>query len=102
MADGSDFNCGIIDEFRANDGNVGGSMDVLLLHHTGARSGAQRVNPLACQPTGEGYAVRARVAERTERDVIFARQAERFPQFATYEEQAAPRKIPVVVLDQVK
>jgi hypothetical protein len=34
--------------------------------------------------------------------VIFARQAERVPQFAKYEGTAAPRKIPVVVLDPVK
>ena len=49
MADSNDFNSRIIEEFRANNGHVGGSMDVLLLHHTGARSGAQRVNPLAYQ-----------------------------------------------------
>ena len=44
----------------------------------------------------------ARVAEPTESEVIWERQKERSPQFAAYEEQAAPRKIPVVVLDPVK
>ena len=44
----------------------------------------------------------ARVAEPTEREVIWERQKERSPQFAQYEDQAAPRKIPVVVLDPVK
>jgi deazaflavin-dependent oxidoreductase (nitroreductase family) len=40
----------VIDEFRANEGRVGGVFEgtpILLLHHTGARSGAQRVSPVA-------------------------------------------------------
>src|ERR1700678_2999489 len=57
MADSNDFNSRVIEEFRANNGHVGGSMDVLLLHHTGARSGAQRVSPLAYQSVGKGCAV---------------------------------------------
>jgi deazaflavin-dependent oxidoreductase (nitroreductase family) len=46
----ADFNAQIIDEFRANNGRVGGMFEdspLLLLHHTGARSGQNRVNPLA-------------------------------------------------------
>ncbi|CAM2905260.1 nitroreductase family deazaflavin-dependent oxidoreductase [Skermania piniformis] len=46
----SDFNSAIIDEFRANAGQVGGPFaggDLLLLHTIGARSGAERINPLA-------------------------------------------------------
>ena len=42
----------IIAEFRANAGKVGGPFqgsDILLLHHTGARSGRRRVSPLAFQ-----------------------------------------------------
>jgi len=45
-----DFNARIIEEFRANDGRVGGMFEgspLLLLHHTGARSGKARINPLA-------------------------------------------------------
>lgn len=45
----SDFNTRIIDEFRANDGRVGGPFDgapMLLLHTKGARSGQERVNPM--------------------------------------------------------
>ena len=45
-----DFNSGIIDEFRANGGKVGGQFagaNLLLLHTTGAKSGQPRVNPLA-------------------------------------------------------
>jgi len=57
---GADFNGKIIAEFRANAGKVGGPFagaDILLLHHTGARTGAQRVNPLAFLRVGESYAV---------------------------------------------
>lgn len=44
------FNQGIIDEFRANAGKVGGQFEganLLLLHTTGAKSGKRRVSPLA-------------------------------------------------------
>lgn len=56
----ADFNAKVIEEFRANEGNVGGmfeNMPVLLLHHTGARSGTERVNPLVYLPDGENYVV---------------------------------------------
>jgi deazaflavin-dependent oxidoreductase (nitroreductase family) len=45
----SDFNKQTIEEFRANDGKVGGhfaNTTLLLLHTTGARSGKEHVNPL--------------------------------------------------------
>jgi deazaflavin-dependent oxidoreductase (nitroreductase family) len=48
----ADFNQAIIDEFRANEGRVGGHFQgrtLLLLHHRGAKSGAERINPLAYQ-----------------------------------------------------
>lgn len=44
-----DFNERNIDEFRRNGGKVGGqfeSFPLLLLTSTGARGGAQRVNPV--------------------------------------------------------
>jgi deazaflavin-dependent oxidoreductase (nitroreductase family) len=44
------FNNDIIDEFRANDGKVGGPFEngnLLLLTTTGAKSGKSRVSPLA-------------------------------------------------------
>lgn len=44
------FNQGIIDEFRANGGKVGGQFanaDLLLLTTTGAKSGRPRLAPLA-------------------------------------------------------
>ena len=56
----ADFNAKIIDEFRAAGGRVGGmfeSMPLLLLHHTGAKSGKQRVNPLAYQRDGDRYVI---------------------------------------------
>jgi len=45
----SDWNKQIIEEFRANDGKVGGNFantTLLLLHTTGAKSGKEHVNPL--------------------------------------------------------
>jgi deazaflavin-dependent oxidoreductase (nitroreductase family) len=45
----SDWNKGIIEEFRTNKGKVGGYFehtDLLLLHTKGAKSGLDRVNPV--------------------------------------------------------
>ncbi|HEY5059352.1 MAG TPA: nitroreductase family deazaflavin-dependent oxidoreductase [Gaiellaceae bacterium] len=56
----NEWNQKIIDEFRANDGKVGGDFErlpLLLLHHTGAKSGIERVNPLAYQRVGDSVAV---------------------------------------------
>jgi deazaflavin-dependent oxidoreductase (nitroreductase family) len=55
-----DFNAKIIEEFRANDGRVGGmfeGMPLLLLHNTGAKSGADRINPVAYLKDGDRYVV---------------------------------------------
>jgi deazaflavin-dependent oxidoreductase (nitroreductase family) len=56
----ADFNAKIIEEFRANEGRVGNmfeGMPLLLLHHTGAKSGKSRVNPLAYQSDGGRYVI---------------------------------------------
>ncbi|HEX3909964.1 MAG TPA: nitroreductase family deazaflavin-dependent oxidoreductase [Solirubrobacteraceae bacterium] len=56
MAEMSDFNRKVIEEFRANDGKVGGPFEgapVLLLTSTGARSGEQRTTPVVYQPDGD-------------------------------------------------
>lgn len=56
----SEWNKKIIEEFRANEGKVGGNFEgrpLLLLHTTGAKSGLPRLNPLACIVTDEGYVV---------------------------------------------
>jgi len=55
-----DFIKHTIDEFRANDGKVGGMFEgapLLLLHHVGAKTGTERVNPLMYQVVDGGYAV---------------------------------------------
>jgi deazaflavin-dependent oxidoreductase (nitroreductase family) len=41
------YNQRVIEAFRANDGVVEPGLDLLLLHHLGARSGRERVTPLA-------------------------------------------------------
>jgi deazaflavin-dependent oxidoreductase (nitroreductase family) len=138
MTEPTDFNGKIIAEFRANAGKVGGPFagaDILLLHHTGARSGIERINPLAYQRVGDSFAVfasragapqhpdwyhnllahpdtsvevgtetievRARVAGPAEREPIWESQKVRSPGFAQYEQKAAPREIPVILLDPV-
>jgi len=56
----SEGNKKIIREFRANEGRVGGyftGKTLLLLHTTGAKSGLERINPVACVRDGDGYAV---------------------------------------------
>ncbi len=45
-----EFNRGVVEEFRTNDGKVGGPFEgntLLLLHTKGAKSGAPRLTPLA-------------------------------------------------------
>ncbi|HEY2665961.1 MAG TPA: nitroreductase family deazaflavin-dependent oxidoreductase [Actinomycetota bacterium] len=131
----NDWNASIIKEFRANEGKVGGfftGKPVLLLHHTGAKSGTTRVNPLMYRKEGDKYVVfaskggapqnpdwfhnlkanpickvevgtdamdvTARVADPEEREALYAKQAEEYPQFGEYQQQTS-RKIPVVVLE---
>jgi deazaflavin-dependent oxidoreductase (nitroreductase family) len=57
--DRSNWNQKVIEEFRANGGKVGqfGSMPLLLLHHKGAKSGKDYVNPLAYLPVGDAMAI---------------------------------------------
>jgi deazaflavin-dependent oxidoreductase (nitroreductase family) len=55
-----DFNAQVIDEFRSNGGKVGGPFEgtpLLLLHHTGAKSGRARINPLVYQPDDGRYVI---------------------------------------------
>jgi deazaflavin-dependent oxidoreductase (nitroreductase family) len=51
----SDWNQQIIDEFRANDGKVAqfAGADMVLVHHTGAKSGTERVTPLVARLDGD-------------------------------------------------
>ena len=132
----NDWNASIIKEFRANEGKVGGfftGKPVLLLHHTGAKSGTTRVNPLMYRKEGDSYVVfaskggaprhpdwfhnlkanpdvkvevggespleaTARIAGPEERETLYAKQVEEYPQFGEYQEQTR-RKIPVIVLE---
>ena len=56
----AEFNTQVIEQFRANAGRVGGQfegMDLLLLHHIGAKSSASRINPLAYLRDGGRYVI---------------------------------------------
>lgn len=60
MTNPNERNQKIIDEFRANDGKVGGNFagkSLLLLHHVGAKSGQERINPVAYVRDGERYVI---------------------------------------------
>jgi deazaflavin-dependent oxidoreductase (nitroreductase family) len=67
-----DFNRKIIEEFRANGGRVGGQFEgarLLLLHTTGARSGQERVNPLAyLEVDGHRYVFASKAGMETNPD----------------------------------
>jgi deazaflavin-dependent oxidoreductase (nitroreductase family) len=56
----SDWNDKIINEFRTNQGRVGGGFEgapLLLLHSTGAKTGAERISPMMYQQLPTGMAV---------------------------------------------
>jgi deazaflavin-dependent oxidoreductase (nitroreductase family) len=60
MSDPNEWNKKIIEEFRANEGKVGGIFEnttLLLLHTTGAKSGKPRLNPVACMVDNGRYVI---------------------------------------------
>ncbi len=60
MSEADERNKKIIDEFRANQGRVGGRFEgrtLLLLHNKGAKSGRERINPVAYVKDGEHFVV---------------------------------------------
>jgi deazaflavin-dependent oxidoreductase (nitroreductase family) len=60
MTDMNDFNQGVIAEFRANGGKVGGPFEgasMVLVTHTGAKSGVQRTTPLVCSRDGDDVVI---------------------------------------------
>lgn len=62
-----DWNQQMIEEFRQNRGRLSGPFEgapVLLLHHLGAKTGAERINPMMYQRVGNSYAVFASAAGR--------------------------------------
>ena len=53
----SNFNTSIIEEFRANEGKVGGQFEdspLILIHHVGAKTGTECVTPVSCFPQPDG------------------------------------------------
>ena len=126
----------IIEEFRSNEGQVGGFFEgkpVLLLTTTGAKTGRQHVNPAMYLSDGDRWVVfaskggapkhpdwyhnvvanpavtievgtetiegRAEVITGAERDRLYAKQTELYPQFGEYEKQTT-RTIPVIALSR--
>jgi deazaflavin-dependent oxidoreductase (nitroreductase family) len=56
----SDWNTNVVEEFRKNEGRVGGMFEgapLLLLHTTGNKSGHDRVNPLMYLPDGDRWVI---------------------------------------------
>jgi deazaflavin-dependent oxidoreductase (nitroreductase family) len=54
VSDFNDWNQGVIAEFRANEGRVGGSFEgapMVLVHHVGRKSGNEYVTPLVYLPS---------------------------------------------------
>ena len=63
--DVNDWNRKVIDEFRANEGKVGGQFagaPMILVHHFGAKSGVERVSPMVYFPDGERLLIVASAA----------------------------------------
>lgn len=56
----SEWNDRVIGEFRANRGRVGGPFEgapMVLVHHVGRKSGAERVNPMMYLPGDDAGAI---------------------------------------------
>lgn len=56
----NEFNKNVIEEFRANGGKVGGPFEgapMILVHHTGAKSGTERITPLVYQADGDHWVI---------------------------------------------
>jgi deazaflavin-dependent oxidoreductase (nitroreductase family) len=55
-----EWNRQVVEEFRGNGGVVGGDftgVPLLLLHHVGARSGTDRVSPVAYRADGDRWVI---------------------------------------------
>jgi deazaflavin-dependent oxidoreductase (nitroreductase family) len=60
MRNWDNFNSGIVEEFRANEGRVGGRFEgrpMLLLTTTGAKSGLKRTSPLVYTRDGDDIVI---------------------------------------------
>ena len=136
-AEMNDFNKQVVDEFRANEGKVGGYFEgknVLLLTTIGAKSGEARLSPLVYTRDGDRYVIAASmggapknpawyhnlvanpkvtvevgtekfeatatvIADRAERDRLYAGMVAHAEGFADYEKKTT-RVIPIVVLER--
>ena len=60
MSDQNDFNRKVIDEFRQHGGTVGGAFagaPMILVTHTGAKSGKEYTTPLVYSADGDRYVI---------------------------------------------
>jgi deazaflavin-dependent oxidoreductase (nitroreductase family) len=60
MSNPNDWNSAIIKEFRGNAGKVGGPFEgktLLILHTIGAKSGQERINPVAYTTDGDRFVI---------------------------------------------
>lgn len=60
MAALNDYNAKLIDDFRANGGRLQGDFadaPIVLITHTGAKSGKQRTNPIAYTRDGDNVVI---------------------------------------------
>ncbi len=56
----SDFNAGVIEEFRSNGGRTRGwGRHLIVMHSIGAKSGAERLNPVMSIRDGDDWLVAA-------------------------------------------
>jgi deazaflavin-dependent oxidoreductase (nitroreductase family) len=128
-----EYNRQVVEEFRANGGNVQGWAPLILLTTRGAKSGQTRIYPLMSVPYGDNYVAvaskggapenpqwyynllahpdvtvevgsekfeaTARLLSGEEREKVFARAAEVFPNYAEYQKKTA-REIPVFLLER--
>lgn len=75
--------------------------------HGGSPTSPDWYHNLVAHPTvtveigTESYEARASVTTGAERDELYGRQAELYPQFAEYQ-QRTTRKIPVVILERIR
>jgi deazaflavin-dependent oxidoreductase (nitroreductase family) len=56
MSEANDWNAGVIAEFRANEGRLGGQFagaPMVLVHSTGRKSGQERINPTMYRAEGD-------------------------------------------------
>jgi hypothetical protein len=113
----SDWNDTIVNEFRTNQGKVGGNFEgapMILIHHTGRKSKREYVVPAMYlqhetdpdklyvfaskggAPTNPDWYYNL-VFTGEERDTIYAEQVSRYPGFGDYEKKTAGiRTIPVL------